>query len=393
MKSWLRSTVSALSLALLASACTIGNSSPATITHSTVPSIGAGVAGSIDVIDIDQQAHRLYAADRTDGGVDVFDASRPAATFLQTIAMPAEPNGLAVAPDLGRVFVGLSDGSLAMVDTRSETLLKTVPTGGKLVDLIDYSPSRSEVFASNGPEGKVAQIDAATGAVKSVFKLGYALEQPRYDSGDRMLYVTSPDAGAIFQVDPDSGQVKRKLKLSGCQARGLAINPRLEQALIACSGWVVRLNLRNATDGSGFTQVAGGDVVTYYSSIDRFLVAAPGVKSSAVGLFGGNPIDYVTAVDTGANGNSAAYDEKHGVVYTPDVRPGTVGVAGFRLPSGELALSISPEALALFAALLAAIIGVMFVIGRLGDPVRRPAPPPQRHQAAVRATRTWTRKA
>src|ERR1700692_3982119 len=92
--------------AVLISAC--GDSSVA-VTSTPIPG-ATGSGASIDVIDIDQAAHLLYAADRTDQGVDVFDISSPRAKYLETIHMPASPNGLAIAPDLGRLFAGTSNG-------------------------------------------------------------------------------------------------------------------------------------------------------------------------------------------------------------------------------------------------------------------------------------------
>ena len=73
------------------------------ISAAPVPALKGQISG-FDNIDVDQAAHRLYLGDRTDKGVDVFDVSSAHAIYLQTIAMPSTPNGLAVAPDLARLF-------------------------------------------------------------------------------------------------------------------------------------------------------------------------------------------------------------------------------------------------------------------------------------------------
>jgi hypothetical protein len=399
VKICLRLAVVAAMLAF-ASAC---SSTPIKLTHLAVPSLKAGPA-SFDVIEIDQKAHRLYAADRTDSGVDVFDTSAAPAKFVKTITMPAEPNGIAVAPELNRAFAGLSDGSLAIIDTKAGSLIKNVATGGKSVDLIDYSPQTRTVYAANGTDGTIASVDALTGTVNASFKIGYAIEQPRFNPADHMLYVASPDAGALFRLDPRTGKIKDRIALSGCQARGLAINPKQDQALIACSGWVIRLNLRNPSDAAGFTQVGGGDVITYDATIDRFFVAAPGARPSRVALFGGDPIDYVTSVDTGGMGNSAAYDEKNGMVYTPDVMPGKTGLDAFKAPNGDLVFSFAPSTVAVVLGVVAASVILLFAVGRLADPVRRPRPAAPRAAPTAAApvavvggvrpgARKWTRKA
>ena len=390
MRAWF---VSLLAAVLTVAAC---GGPPVRISHVLVPSLKHNVA-SFDVVDIDQHAQRLYAADRTDSGVDVFDTSSVPATYLKTIAMPAEPSGMAIAPDLGLAFAGLADGSVAIIDTSNDTLVKAVPTGAKGIDLMDYAPSSQTVYASSAGEGTIASVDARSATLSKVIKVGYALEQPRFNPADGLLYATSPGAGALFRIDPATGKIKDKLALGGCSPTGLAINPRLDQALIACSSWLIRMNLRNPSDVKGFTQVGGGDVISYDAAIDRFLVAAPGMRPSEVALFGGDPVDYVSAVVTHGFGNSAAYDEKNGMVYTPDVMPGSAGLDAFNAPSGAFAFSIPGSTLAMFGGVIGVAVLLLFVIGRLADPVRKPVPLAPRTvpaESAIRpGARKWTRKA
>ena len=84
-----------------------------------------------------------------------------------------------------------------------------------------------------------------------------------------------------------------------------------------------------------FKDIGGGDLVTYDAAADRFLVAAPDDVPAAVGVFGGNPIRYIAKARAPGHGNSAALDEQHGTVYTPDTRAGKAGLMAFDLPNGE----------------------------------------------------------
>src|SRR4029077_17070854 len=170
---------------------------------------------------------------------------------------------------------------------------------------LDYGANRQRLYVSSNTEGKIASIDPATGAVKTHFTVGYAVAQPRYDPVDGMVYATSPDANALFKIDPNDGSVT-KIPLGGsCQPTGMAINPKTNIAVIACSSFVVSWDLGHLA-AQTFTQVAGGDGARYAAKVDRFVVASP--NSTVVGLFGGNPVDYVASVKTGSHGNSAAYD-------------------------------------------------------------------------------------
>src|SRR5512142_2254509 len=98
----------------LVTAC--GAPAPLQIASVPVPH-GTGASASFDVVEIDQVNHRLYVADRA-GGIDVFDISKPQGKYVKSIPLASSPNGLALAPDLGRLFAGLADGSVAIIDLK-----------------------------------------------------------------------------------------------------------------------------------------------------------------------------------------------------------------------------------------------------------------------------------
>jgi hypothetical protein len=357
--------------ALPASAC---GSTGIQVATTPIPTI-AGTTGSFDDIAIDQETHRLFVADRSDQGVDVFDISAQAARYLQTIPMPASPNGLAVASDLQRLFVGTSSGSVVVADIRTQSpttndVIAEVHTGGKEADLLDYGAARHRIYASNGADGTITSIDSETHEILAHFNVGHTLEQPRYYPADGMVYVTSPDADALFRIDPNDGTVKSNA-LGGCAPMGMAINPKAHQALIACKDFVMSWDLSSGKS-EVFGQIAAGDVVSYYPGADRFLVASPhGVGHSVIGIFGGTPIAYLSTVVTDAQGKSAAFDETTHVVYTPDGRANRGGIASFQAPAVPPRwLSLLTE-VAPWAALLVALGLLIYVVARSADPVRR----------------------
>jgi sugar lactone lactonase YvrE len=374
--------------ALLISACS-GSSKPVEVTNTTIASL-AGRPGNFDVVEIDQAGHRLYAADRSDQGVDVFDTTAAPAKYLLTIPLAAAPNGLAIAPSLSRLYVGAANGSVLFVDINSTSgtfnkVVKEVKTGGKDADLIDYAAGPQLVFASTGLEGTIASIDANTGEVKGNFKVGFALEQPRYNPADKMLYVTSPDADGLFQLDPTNGTIKNKVPLGGCLPAGMAINGH-SQVLIACRSAVIMWDL-NKSESSRFDRVAGGDIVSYSAKADRFLVGAPAkIGPSAVGVFGGSPVDYIAAVSTPGAGKSAAYDETNDVVYTPDGRAGYAGLAWFHPPVSQQFIYPSVASIGIFAAVVVVILLLFVVVGRGADPVLRVEPEPRPRRSRSTST-------
>jgi hypothetical protein len=376
----MRLTLSIAAAVLLISGCGAG----IPITSAPIPPI-AGKLANLDVVEISQAAHRLYVADRTDQGVDVFDTSTAHAMFLTTISLPSSPNGLAVAPDLARLFVGTGSGSVLVIDTNNDSnaIVAEVKTGKGEVDLLDYGAARQRLYASNGADGSITSIDTTTNTIAANFKVdstaAVTLEQPRFDPGDGMVYVTSPSAGKLYQVDPNNGQVK-SFGLGTCKPMGLAINPRSNQAVIVCSTFVMTWDLTAGRSIASFHQVIGGDVVTYDARVDRFFVASPHLTmANVVAIFGGTPIDFVASIDTGAHGNAAVLDEAHGMVYTPNPQLKRSGVAGFALatvPQPPPAWWTHATAVGVPAALLVLFVFLFLFLMRSADPARRPAPKP-----------------
>jgi DNA-binding beta-propeller fold protein YncE len=365
--------------ALLISACSLSNK-PVEVTSTTLAPL-AGKPGNFDVVELDQAAHRLYAADRADTGIDVFDTTSAPAQYLLTIPLPAAPNGLAIAPRLSRLYVGAANGSVLFIDISSTSatfnkVVKEVPTGGKDADLIDYAAGPQLVFASTGIEGTIASIDANTGEVKRSFKVGFALEQPRFNPADGLLYVTSPDADGLFPIDLKTGTVKSRVTLGGCLPAGMAINGH-SQVLIACRNAVITWDLLKAVSAR-FDQVVGGDVVTYNATADRFFVAAPAKTGpSAVGVFGGNPIAYIAAVSLPGPAKAAGYDETNHVVYAPDGRVGYVGLASFHPPASEVFVYPSVASMGSLAGVVVVILLLFVLVGRGADPILRVEPEPR----------------
>src|SRR5438132_5424640 len=173
------------------------------LTKTVIPPL-AGKTASIDLIVIDQEAHRLYLADRTTNGVDVFDITTKDAKYLKTVDAGSGANGVVVAKNVNKLFAGLNDSNVAIIDLTSLAVIAKVNNGGKgRADELDYDPKGNKIYVANSGEGFVTVIDATTNTIVHKFdNLGAALEQPQYDSADGLMYMTSSDQNAVFVFDP-----------------------------------------------------------------------------------------------------------------------------------------------------------------------------------------------
>jgi len=307
----------------------------------------SGKTASIDLIQIDQAAHRLYVADRTTNGVDVFDISTKDAKYVKSVDAGSGANGIVVAKDVNKLFAGLNDSNVAVIDLTSLTVIAKVSTGGKgRADELDYDPKDKKVYVANSGDGFVTVIDAATNAiVKKLDNLGAALEQPQYDSSDGLMYMTSSDQNAVFVFDPTKDVLVRKDVLAViCNPQGLAINPKTNQALLGCSvgragstgtPLTVAWDLSKGIFTGVFGQVGAGDSVTYSAKTDRFYFGAHNFPhGSVIGIFSGSPIGFLTNVPTGSfsGAKNLAYDETNNLIYTQDALPGEGALFSFTPP-------------------------------------------------------------
>jgi DNA-binding beta-propeller fold protein YncE len=335
----------AVLLALVACGGSAGSSGACNVT-AKVPLVevalppAAGKTLNADAIEIDQQAHLLFVADRTASGVDVLDISTADAQFLTTIRT-GSPNGLAVAPDLHQLLVGLNSGSLAVVDIdRSSktalSVLRTIATGGKSADLVGYDARDHKAFVADPVGGAVYDVDlVGTGPPRRI-DLGKELEQPAWDPTSGHIFVAG-GAGydGLYEIDPATDSLVKKHDLkSGCQPSGVAINPGRRKALLGCAGAQVLFWDLAQHRVSKLDRAAGaGDLATYTAVADRYLFAADAYAGGPeIAIFDGSG-KYLTAIGLPGPAKSAAYDETNQLVYTADTRKNVGGLFKFGIPS------------------------------------------------------------
>jgi len=296
-----------------------------------------------DTLEIDQQAHRLYARDNWSGGVDVFDISGPRATYLKTVRTRGSYYGIAIAPELKKVFVGLSGGVVLVIDSdpaspTADTFVARVECGGHgSADLIDYDPVHKKVYVANRNDGFVTVIHAGDNKIiKRIDNLGGALEQPRFNPTDGMLYVSGNAQNVLIQIDAATDTFVRNYDIGEpCHPNGLAINPRTNKAVLANSGRGNKCVVWDLTAGQvdSTAETGGGDGAVYDPWADRFFFAASGFPSGpVVGIFNGDG-KFLANIPSRRMASWVAYDQTHQQLYVPTVEDGCPAVATLAVPS------------------------------------------------------------
>ncbi|HZQ49297.1 MAG TPA: hypothetical protein VFB69_03215 [Candidatus Dormibacteraeota bacterium] len=350
--------------------------------HTTAAKVAipTGKAASFDDVEIDQTTETVYAADRPNTGVDVFDVSGAQPRFVKTIKLPAEPNGLAIDRTRHRVYAGTAAGAIEVIDAANGTLLPDIKTAAKEVDLLDYAAGPGLLFASTADAGLVLTVDPAAGKVVATANVGKPVEQPRYNAADGKVYVTVPELDSLAVIEPKTGTVTKTRKVASCIPVGLAINASTDTAVIACHKSVAAFDLRTGETTDLGRRAAGGDIVQYYPSVDRFFVIAQhSAVPSVVAMFGGDPVAYVGSVTLDGGGRTAVYDQRSDSVYTTDARTGTAGLTGFHMDGSKPVPGWQGAALAAIPiGLLVLLIGpIWWFAARHADPIHRRSPAPR----------------
>ena len=312
--------------------------------HVGVPATAVGMK-FCDTVEIDQNAHRLYAGDNWAGGVDVFDIATPEAKYLKTIKTKGGFYGIAIAPDLRKVFVGLAAGILGVIDVDPssptvDTFIARIDIGATgSADLIEYVPALKKVYAGMHNDRSVGVIDAVTHAVVAkIGGLGGAIEQPRYNEGDGMVYVASRTANALHQIDPKTDTLVRTIDIGdACNPNGVAIDPKTQQALLVCDNkerpHTVIWDLKAQRLAAIIAESGGGDGAVFDPTIGRFFAAHSSFTGGPViGIFGGEPVRFLTNVPTARGASWVAYDRTNRLLYTPAIEDGRPALISFPLP-------------------------------------------------------------
>jgi YVTN family beta-propeller protein len=301
---------------------------PEAIVRVVIPPVDRKTA-AFDAMAVDQERHRLFLADKLDQGVDVFDISVVPGRYLLTVKVGALPAGLEYAPQIHRLYAGLDDSTVAVIDAdvasaQPYTLLDKISTKGVgAADLVGYDANDNKLYVTNPDDGFVSAIDSKTNTVVAqITDLGFT-EQPVYDSANGMVYIPSADNNSIIQVDPHTDKVVQRWDIPVvCIPHGLAINPANNQGVIGCSDkdnlvtvvWDFSANrMVRTTDLAG-----GGDGVVFDAKAQHFFFAAKSFVPPVMAIFNADPIVFLTSVPTSHNSHGVAYDEAHQLIYTYD---------------------------------------------------------------------------
>ena len=265
--------------ALLAvAACGRGGAAPSGDLLTLVSDVSLpGGATRFDYQEVDTARAQIVVAHMNDDAVLVLDLS-DGSVRQQLTGIPT-PRGVAVADDVGLIFVTSTPSHLVLIDNQSLTEVMRVSTGNS-PDGDAWDPVDQIVGVSDQGDGALSLIANAGSGARTQVKLGAETGNVIYDVARGQFWITVVAASGpdqLVEVQPATGSVTTMIALPGCSgAHGLRLHPDGASAFIACEGndVLARVDLIGDRAVSIAPTGAGPDVLAVDPGLSWLYVAA-----------------------------------------------------------------------------------------------------------------------
>jgi DNA-binding beta-propeller fold protein YncE len=252
---------------------------PALVRVQTIPL--PGVAGRIDHLAVDVPGQRLFVAALGNNTLEVLDVKR--GVRLRSVRGLREPQGVAFAPEVGRVFVGNGGGaSCEILDGKTLERVGSVPDLED-ADNVRCDAGKREVYVGYG-SGALCVIDGRSGKRLRQIPLGGHPESFQLAKAGSRLFVNVPDAGQIAVVDRGKPAVVATWPVRGAGANfPMALDERHHRLFVGCRR-PARLLVYDTETGRpvAATPIVGDTDDLFYDAARRRLYVSGGAGAITV---------------------------------------------------------------------------------------------------------------
>ncbi len=236
-----------------------------------------GGATRFDYQDVDTAQGLLVVTHMNANSVLILDL-RDGSVRKELTGIPT-PRGVAVADDVGIIFVTSTPGHLVLIDNKSLTEIGRVVTGAA-PDGDAWDPVDKIVGVSDQSEGALSLIANAGSGARTQVPLGAETGNVVYDAGRKQFWITVVSASPpdqLMAVDPATAKVVTRIALPGCSgAHGLRLHPDGKSAFVACeeNDTLARVDLDGAHAVATAATGSGPDVLSIDAGLGWLYVAA-----------------------------------------------------------------------------------------------------------------------
>jgi DNA-binding beta-propeller fold protein YncE len=165
------------------------------------------VQGRIDHLASDSKG-RLFVSALGNNTEEVLDLS--AGRRVHSISGVPSPQGVVYVPELNKLFVGSDEGKLHIYDAAALELITSIDFGDD-VDNLRYDSTRKLVYVAYGDaDGAIGMVDASTNKrLEEEFKLGAHPESFQLEKSGPNLYVNLPELKQIAAINRKTRAITR----------------------------------------------------------------------------------------------------------------------------------------------------------------------------------------
>ena len=194
-----------------------------------------GGSTRFDYQEIDSGKGRLVATHMNDDSVLILDLQN--GSVLAELPNIPTPRGVAVADDVGIIFVTSTPSHLVLIDNQTLTEITRVSTG-TAPDGDAWDPVDKIGGVSDQGDGALSLIANSGSGARTQVPLGVETGNVVYDSTRGVFWITVVSAtppDMLYAVNPTTAMVTTSAGLPGCSgAHGLRLHPDGQSAFIAC---------------------------------------------------------------------------------------------------------------------------------------------------------------
>jgi DNA-binding beta-propeller fold protein YncE len=191
-----------------------------------------GKAGNLDHLALDAKRGRLFLANKANNTLDVIDLS--AGKLVEQKPNQTAIQGVAYAPEVDRIFVGLGTNGLCNVfDGEGYKILKTIKFKDD-ADNVRYHPRTGLVYVAHA-ESSLGVLDAKTFALKADIKLPATAEAFQLEVNRPRLYLNTPSPCQVVVIDTEKNQVVKTYPVKAAEgAHPMALDEANRRVYVGC---------------------------------------------------------------------------------------------------------------------------------------------------------------
>lgn len=281
-----------------------------------------GSGHSWGFVGLDPTRPYLFLA-RRENGLTVFDVQHQ--RTVKTVLQSEGANGVVFVPELDRVFVLNTDGSLSVVQLSTLKPLKRIAVAQSNLNSAVYEPSTGKVIIVSGrraDRSTLFEFDPQQERITGAHELAVKKIDPLLLKGDGSFFLPMRDEGKVARYAADTFAVLDTWQFNDCpKPSALAQDVERQRLFVACRGESPVLIVADRESGEVKARLPiGRDVnAVAYDAQHRRLLIPSGVDANVMVIEQSDADHYALAatVSTAPMAYNMAFDAQRQRVYLP----------------------------------------------------------------------------